>query len=174
MPKRKTNSKYLRRGQHAVVDPAGVQIARGVTCVGSDRCTGELVPGSPVALCGKHLREVYEFAQDVISQRWDGAMRDYVTNLHRRFRPPRAVTKEQPGNLYFIRFGQRIKVGYSENPAARLRELPHEEVLGIVTGTRADEQAWHRLLADYHVTGEWFEAEPEVLEAIARVLAAGG
>ena len=56
-------------------------------------------------------------------------------------------------------------------PRRRMTQLPHEQVIGIVPGTRDDEAAWHRLLADFHVVGEWFRAEPEVLAALERAAA---
>lgn len=134
-------------------------------------CSDLAIDAAPVPLCGKHLRKVYEFAQDLVTEQWDGAMRDYVAGLHSKFTPPRAV-RRRPGNVYFIRLGDRIKVGYSERPEARLRSLPHEEVIGVVPGTFQDEHAWHQLLADYRVTGEWFRADPEVVAHIRRVCAA--
>lgn len=133
-------------------------------------CPEQPVEFAPVALCGKHLRKVYEFAQDLVIEQWDGAVREYVSDLHAKFSPPRAV-RRRPGNVYFIRLGDRIKVGYSENPAARLAELPHEEVFGVIPGSREDERGWHRLLADYRVTGEWFRADPGVIAHISRVCA---
>jgi hypothetical protein len=62
-------------------------------------------------------------------------------------------------------------VGFTTRPDQRLKNLPHEEVIGFVPGSRADEAAWHKLLVDYHVVGEWFRADPEVLSALARVIA---
>jgi hypothetical protein len=141
-------------------------------CVASSECPEPLIAGAPVRLCGKHIREVYEFAQDLVTDRWDGAVREYVAGLHDTFKPPPAVKKRpRQGYVYFIRLGDRIKIGYTENVDRRLSELPHEEVLGVIPGTRDDEQGWHRLLADYRTVGEWFLADPEVLEAVARVVA---
>jgi hypothetical protein len=144
-----------------------------VGCVAHDSCERDVVDGSPVRLCGHHLREVYEFAQDLVSSRWDGAVREYVTDLQDTFKPPRSVTKRpRPGFVYFIRLGDRIKIGYTENVKQRLSQLPHEEVLGVVPGTMDDEQGWHKLLADYRTVGEWFRAEPDVLAAVNRVVTA--
>lgn len=126
--------------------------------------------GAPVPLCGKHLHEVYEFAQDMITENWDGAVRGYVSELHGQFKPPAPVKRGiRHGHVYFIRFSDRVKIGFTTDPVRRLRGLPHEEIIGVVRGTRADERAWHDLLADFHVTGEWFTAAPEVLAMLARV-----
>lgn len=156
------------RPQNQRVDAAEV----GRACIAHDHCREPLIPGAPVQLCGKHLREVYEFAQDLIADRWDGAMREYVGELQNTFKPPRAVLRRpRPGFVYFLLFGDRVKIGYSENLEQRFRDLPHDEVLGYRPGTRDDERAWHDLLDQYRVTGEWFLAEPAVLDAIRQVCA---
>lgn len=154
------------RGAYNPLDPAEA----GRPCIASDHCLEPVIPECPVQLCGHHLREVYAFASDLVTERWDGAVRDYVSTLHGTFTPPRAVKQPLAGWVYFIRFGDRVKVGYTTNPDSRLRDLPHEEVIGIVPGTRADEQAWHRLLADFHVVGEWFRAEPALLAQLRNVV----
>jgi hypothetical protein len=146
----------------------------GRPCVANDHCAGPLIPGAPVSLCGTHLREVYEFAADMVSERWDGAVREYVADLHATFRPPPSVKQPKAGNVYFLRFGNRIKVGYTTDPTRRFLELPHDEVIGVIPGTRDDETAWHRLLGDYRTVGEWFRAEPEVLDMISQVVAKAG
>jgi hypothetical protein len=142
----------------------------GRPCVANDHCAGEIVPGAPVNLCGMHIREIYGFAADLVSERWDDAIRSYVADLHDTFRPPRAVKQPRAGWVYFVRFGERIKVGYTTDPDTRLRAIPHDEVIGILPGTRDDEAAWHNLLADFHVTGEWFKADAELLATLAGVV----
>jgi hypothetical protein len=122
-----------------------------------------------VRLCAEHLRDVYAFASDLVSERWDDAVRQYVSELHQTFKPPATVRQPRSGWIYFIRFGDRVKIGYTTNPDQRMRDLPHDQVLGIMPGTRADEAAWHRLLIDFHVVGEWFRAEPDVIATLARV-----
>jgi Meiotically Up-regulated Gene 113 (MUG113) protein len=138
-------------------------------CVGSNRCPETVFAGCPVPLCGRHMREVYGFAADMVSERWDEAVREYVSDLHGTFVPPRAVKQPLSGWVYFIRFGDRVKVGYTTKPDQRMRDLPHEQVIGILPGTRADEAAWHHLLADFHVVGEWFRADPQVLAMLGKV-----
>lgn len=128
------------------------------------------MPGAPLALCGPHAREMYEFCSDLVTDNWDTAVREYVSELHDTFKPPQAVKQPRAGWIYFIRFGDRVKVGYTTNPDQRLRGLPHEQVIGIVPGTRADEAGWHKLLADFHVVGEWFRADAELLAILKRVV----
>jgi hypothetical protein len=139
-------------------------------CIGTGNdCPRETVDDCPVPLCSHHLREVYTFAADLVTERWDGAVREYVADLHETFKPPPALKQPASGWVYFIRFSDRIKIGYTTKPDNRLRDLPHEQVIGVIPGTRSDEAAWHELLTEFHVVGEWFRAEPAVLEMLERV-----
>ena len=58
--------------------------------------------------------------------------------------------------IYFIRFGDRVKIGYTTKLERRLKQLPHDEVLAVVPGSRDDERALHARFAAFRVTGEWF------------------
>ena len=40
----------------------------GRPCIANDHCLGNPVPGCPVRLCGEHIRDVYDFASDLIDQ----------------------------------------------------------------------------------------------------------
>lgn len=52
------------------------------------------------------------------------------------------------------------------SPPQRLKALPHDELLGSVPGTYADEQRWHLVFADLREQGEWFRDTPELRQAI--------
>jgi hypothetical protein len=110
----------------------------------------------------------------MVSEKWDEAVRGYVSELHERFEPPRLIKQPRPGYVYFIRFGDRVKIGYTTDFARRRTELPHDAVLGVIPGTLDDEAAWHRLFADLRIKGEWFHADRELLAAIERVTASTG
>lgn len=70
--------------------------------------------------------------------------------------------------VYYVRFGDRVKIGYTTNLAARLTAIPHDEVLATEPGTMQDERARHRQFADLRITGEWFTyAEPLVSHIVA-------
>lgn len=159
--------KALSDRHHDRVDAAQA----GRTCVAHDgACQRPVVPEAPVLLCGHHMREVYEFAQDLVTERWDGAIREYVSGLHNTFKPPAPVKRRpKPGFVYFIRFGDRVKIGFTTDFEKRKRDLPHEQVIAVISGTRDDEATWHQLLEEYRTVGEWFRAEPEVLDALERV-----
>lgn len=81
----------------------------------------------------------------------------------------RIKRRDERGVVYFIRFGDRVKIGFTTNLAGRLADLPHDEVLGTVPGAMADERRCHAAFAHLRVTGEWFRAEPELLSFIEDV-----
>lgn len=76
--------------------------------------------------------------------------------------------------VYFIQSidGGLIKIGYSNNPTKRLRELqlgcPIELcILGIVLDADIDkEYEYHKLFDDFRIYGEWFSPAPSFLEFI--------
>ena len=76
------------------------------------------------------------------------------------------------GFIYFIRMTgtDYVKVGYSANVGARMSQLQTASPfpLSLIStqessNMRADELAWHRKLAQYHVRGEWFQLSAAVI-----------
>lgn len=68
------------------------------------------------------------------------------------------------GYVYFIQAfsGGPIKIGYSENPKARLASIQtsHYErldLVGVVRAERRLEQRLHEDLSEWRLSGEWFE-----------------
>lgn len=86
-------------------------------------------------------------------------------------------------SVYFAQVGRYIKVGYSENPERRVRNLfksstrygaPKDidsttprTLLAAVPGGTSREGLAHLALDDFRVLGEWFLDEPEVRGYIA-------
>ncbi|GAB2646229.1 hypothetical protein GCM10027169_12990 [Gordonia jinhuaensis] len=68
--------------------------------------------------------------------------------------------------VYYIRFGNRIKIGYSTNLAQRLRVIPHDEVLATEHGGAALERIRHTQFAAERVNGEWFKPSPRLIKHI--------
>lgn len=75
--------------------------------------------------------------------------------------------------IYFVQAGEGgpIKIGQSEKPEKRIRELaigvPHQLLpLGILDGGSGDEADLHVQFAAAHVMGEWFSPVPEILDFI--------
>ncbi len=75
--------------------------------------------------------------------------------------------------VYYIRFGDRIKIGTTANPRQRLARLWHDEVLAFERGDRLVEHRRHEQFAAWRLDrSEWFTPSSE-LEAHVRDLAAG-
>ena len=75
--------------------------------------------------------------------------------------------------VYYIRYGERIKIGTTANPRARLAALPHHEVLAFERGDRTEEHARHLQFAEHRITGsEWFHAH-DALTRHVEILGAG-
>jgi hypothetical protein len=78
----------------------------------------------------------------------------------------KGISSEVPGLVYFIRFGDRIKIGFSRRILNRLNDLPHEEVLLLIPGTFKTEGALHNEFSHLRVSGEWFQAHPDLFARI--------
>jgi hypothetical protein len=83
------------------------------------------------------------------------------------------------GRIYFIQAASGpVKIGYTAKKVnIRLHELRvgnHEELtlLGAVLGTKQEEDAIHLRWEHLLIRGEWFRGTPELLQAIAVLLAA--
>ncbi|MBW1639251.1 GIY-YIG nuclease family protein [Microbacterium resistens] len=76
--------------------------------------------------------------------------------------------------VYYLRFGDRIKIGVTTSPAERFAAIPHDEVLAWEPGDAQTERARHRDFADARVDGhrEWFHCTPALLAHVS-VLRAG-
>ena len=75
--------------------------------------------------------------------------------------------------VYYIRFGERIKIGTSANPRQRLARLWHDDVLAFERGDRLVERRRHAQFdALRQGTSEWFSPAP-VLDRHIGELAAG-
>ncbi len=83
------------------------------------------------------------------------------------------VPSRARGYVYFIRVGERIKVGYSTWPAGRLLALQTANagkllILGTMQVAKEVEKDIHQRFAHLHVRGEWFEARSDLLQFIER------
>jgi len=84
---------------------------------------------------------------------------------------PRIPRQIKPGFVYAIESGDFIKVGYSSDPAVRLKELQTSSpirltLLATRPGTVEDERNLHVRFAEYRAEGEWFHALPVLREAL--------
>jgi hypothetical protein len=68
-----------------------------------------------------------------------------------------------PGEIYFLRSGERIKIGFSKNQLVRAAGLKTGlshgvETMAIVRGTEREERRAHAFLDRFRQSGEWFDA----------------
>lgn len=78
------------------------------------------------------------------------------------------------GYVYFIRAGERIKIGFSKNPWGRLSEIKSSnldaEMIGVFPGTLEDEAAMHKKFHLFHISREWFRGEAAFMDMALDVL----
>lgn len=124
-------------------------------------CESAQTEHTSLPLCNRHIVKVYRQAQNIIRD----AMPELEPAQYRRSR----FEMDTPGVVYFIRLGSLVKIGFTTALAQRLRDLPFEEVLGVKPGTMRDEKDLHSRFGHLRQTGEWFRAEPDLLDFIASV-----
>lgn len=98
-----------------------------------------------------------------------------MQHIFDRGRATEELTKkqgDQPGWVYYLRVGDRIKIGYSTAPARRLKAYPPDsELLAIHPGTPDLERQLHKQFDHNLVSGrEWFTEALDLREHIATAL----
>lgn len=73
------------------------------------------------------------------------------------------------GVVYYIQFGNRIKIGTSTSLRSRLDSLPYDEVLATEPGGYDVERKRHDQFADCRIKGEWFEPTQALLTHVAKL-----
>ena len=75
--------------------------------------------------------------------------------------------------VYYLRLGERVKIGTTFTPRHRFAALPHDEVLAFERGDRLVERARHvEFAADRLGTSEWFALSPGIRSHV-KTLSAG-
>jgi hypothetical protein len=78
--------------------------------------------------------------------------------------------RKRPSLVYFIRDGDKVKIGHSVKPTVRMAALTTHsklELLAVCHGGREREASLHQRFSDHRVKGEWFTLTPEILKYIA-------
>lgn len=83
---------------------------------------------------------------------------------------------QQPGWVYYLRVGERVKIGYSADVKRRMRAYPPESrLLAVHPGTPQLETDMHRRFTGSRAAGrEWFRETPDLSEHIEQVVAQFG
>lgn len=85
---------------------------------------------------------------------------------HRR---PRATSPTGTAVVYYMRLGNRVKIGTTTNLATRMASINPEEVLALEPGGHALEHLRHRQFADLRTKGEWFKYQGKLVDHIASI-----
>lgn len=83
---------------------------------------------------------------------------------------------EVNGVVYYMRFGDRVKIGFTGNLEIRAQQVPNDEVIAAEPGTFATEAKRHGEFAPELVsnTKEWFTMTPRLAFHMANVRDAHG
>lgn len=77
--------------------------------------------------------------------------------------------------VYYVRFGDRVKIGTTKNLRQRLTVVPHDEVMATEPGGPHVERQRHKQFAHLQIRKgshrEWFTLTPELADHIAVVRA---
>src|SRR4051794_11194313 len=128
---------------------------------GSTHGITDLLP-SPCRLCGSRIGVRYPAG-------WACAVCEWPHGEH----PDGELPPPRVDVVYYLRFGDRVKIGTTSNPRQRFAAIRHEEVLAFERGDRRLEQRRHaEFAAERSGTSEWF-ALTERLRAHIDTLAGG-
>lgn len=95
----------------------------------------------------------------------------YVRRVNRAQETPRPVQflKGRPTVVYYLRFGDQVKIGTSRNLPVRLAALQYNEVLAIEPGDRLHEKLRHSQFESNRTQGEWFEIDADLEDHVAHI-----
>lgn len=110
----------------------------------------------------------------VAAQAVTGARRRHAEEVHREHlrqirNQDRLARAKHPSVVYYMRIGNRVKIGYSTNLPARVASVMPEEVLATEAGGRLLEDVRHRQFDQLRVIREWFRYEEPLAGHIARL-----
>lgn len=114
-------------------------------------------PASRHGLCAHHW--------DAVANDWQEANPSEEDQIKAMLLAAERGKPGAPGFVYYLRFGDRVKVGYSTDVRTRVQQVPNDEVLAVEPGDFRVEKQRHAMFADALIPGqlEWFEATPDIL-----------
>lgn len=120
----------------------------------------------------KMLDEGVEVTEALVDYLFSQADDDWLTQFRERHiqaREDRRTQLAKPGYVYFLRHGERLKIGYSRKPGERARSLSLREsnIIGVVKAEPRFERVCHDLWAELRIGNtEWFTVTDELLQWI--------
>lgn len=159
----------------------GIPGIRTEVCTYNDKCLADPSDRFGLDICDDHALKVHEIVELMLARERIHDICMGRTPVGEYVPPSASEMKEKcdawvgrfangrarghmtgpEGYVYYVRFGEMVKIGFSRDPRNRLRDIPHEEVLKIDMGAMADERAAHVRCAEWRVVGEWFRDCPE-------------
>jgi hypothetical protein len=122
----------------------------------------DLLP-SPCRLCGSSLGVRYPSGWLCGVCEW--RVGDVVDD---ELPPPRVDV------VYYLRYGDRVKIGTTANPRQRFAAIWHDQLLAFELGDRRLEQRRHAEFTADRLGGEWFRLSDPLRDHIASVAAGVG
>jgi len=159
-------------------DPSEVETAINFLCQSDDRSRSKDEEGRRMIREGEFDYRVVNYVsyRNILNEE---ERRAYNREKQRESRARKEVKKqekikssssERPGFVYYAQSGDQVKIGFSDNPWARVHEFktanPDIELLGVHRGTPKRESEIHHLFQNLHIKGEWFRAAPELTSHI--------
>lgn len=74
--------------------------------------------------------------------------------------------------VYYLRFGNLVKIGTTTNLPQRMQAIPHDELLATEPGNARLEHSRHSQFKNLRHKGEWFRYEEPLTTFIAKLAAA--
>lgn len=158
-------------------------------CAVSD-CPAATPPDVPVPLCERHLAVAADWADTAFGQtdllpspcracgsrlgvRWPSGWLCAVCEWRHGEIPDPDLPVPRVDVVYYLRYGDRVKIGTTADPRRRLAAIRHDEVLAFERGDRLRERRRHeQFAAERYPRTEWFRLS-DPLRAHIDVLAAG-
>jgi len=143
-------------------------------------CPAAAEPGAPLILCTRHLLLAYEWvAKDVgvtdtlpspclacgsrLGVRYPSGWLCAICEWKVGMIPDEPYATVRLDVVYYIRFGDRVKIGTTANPRSRLSHLVHDELLAFERGNRLVEQHRHQQFAAHRMLRtEWFDLHDDI------------
>ena len=162
----------------------------GIVSDGGEACVEPVDPAAPLNLCTTHLLAAHDAvaAEVGITDVLPSPCLACGSRLGVRYPsgwlcglcewkvgdvPDDDLSRRRVDVVYYIRYGDRIKIGTSGNPRSRLASQRFDELLAFERGDRLVEQRRHAQFAGHRILRtEWFESHDELLTHIG-VLSAG-
>lgn len=117
-----------------------------------------------------------EFTEDIVRNVIAHSREHYARlgELDMRMRTKRelasdAIDGAEDSVVYYMRIGNRVKIGHTAKLADRVRTIGPEELMAIEPGGYGTEQIRHRQFAELRTHREWFRLEEPLTDFIEQL-----